>query len=252
MNDIYEQKARKYKYKYLKLKNEYIAEGGMFGMFNWGKKIKTKLNDNDINEQNIKKFLEKLKKSIDSNIIPLYDNGYILGNINLENISLDSDKNVYFDNQNKYLYTNENKVRENKKQNNYPFLLHYFLEIDKTFANKKWLIDFFTNHNLENNYPFLINPHLIKFSTLNDIDQYKLSIIYRNFILPIVKNIDIYGLSMFIYNIFFTNKIKKLKNISNNTYTLIDKLCIDALFNNIDGPRQLSIRLQEIIDSINL
>ena len=32
MNDIYEQKARKYKYKYLKLKNEYIAEGGMLGM----------------------------------------------------------------------------------------------------------------------------------------------------------------------------------------------------------------------------
>ena len=28
MNDIYKQKAEKYKYKYLKLKNEYIGEGG--------------------------------------------------------------------------------------------------------------------------------------------------------------------------------------------------------------------------------
>jgi hypothetical protein len=28
MSDIYEQKARKYKYKYLKLKQEYFGEGG--------------------------------------------------------------------------------------------------------------------------------------------------------------------------------------------------------------------------------
>ena len=156
MNDIYEHKAKKYKYKYLKLKNKYIAEGGMLGMlgmlgmFNWRKIIKTKLNDNDINEQNIKKFLEKLKKSIDSNIIPLYDNGYILGNINLENISLDSDKNVYFDNQKKYLYTNKDKVIQIKNENvlyYYPFLLHNFFEIGKdiNFVSKKWLIDFFTN-----------------------------------------------------------------------------------------------------------
>ena len=98
MNDIYEHKAKKYKYKYLKLKREYIAEGGRPSYF------KTKLNDNDINEQKIKKFLEKLKKSIDSNITPLYDKGYILGNINLQNISLDYFKNVYFDNQNIYHY----------------------------------------------------------------------------------------------------------------------------------------------------
>jgi len=30
MNDIYEQKAKKYKYKYLKLKKQYIAEGGIW------------------------------------------------------------------------------------------------------------------------------------------------------------------------------------------------------------------------------
>ena len=33
MSDIYEQKANKYKYKYLKLKKKYIAEGGEPG--NW-------------------------------------------------------------------------------------------------------------------------------------------------------------------------------------------------------------------------
>ena len=98
MNDIYiyEHKAKKYKYKYLKLKREYIAEGGWRGIFDYFKKEKTKLNDNSINEQNIKVFLKKLKNSIKSNIIPLYDKGFILGNINLENISLDSNINVYF------------------------------------------------------------------------------------------------------------------------------------------------------------
>ena len=215
--------------------------------------IKTKLNDNDINEQNIKKFLEKLKKSIDSNIIPLYDNGYILGNINLENISLDYFKNVYFDNQKKYHYTNKDKVIQIKNENvlyYYPFLLHNFLEIDKdiNFVSKKWLIDIFTN---KIHFNIL---YIEIFKNLDDKEIYKLDTIYDTYILPIVRNIDIYELSKFINNIFYivNGSKKKFLKISNDTYYLINTLTSDALLNKINGPRELSIRLQAIIDSINL
>ena len=160
-------------------------------------------------------------------------------------------KNVYFDNQKKYHYTNKDKVIQIKNENvlyYYPFLLHYFLEIDKTSVTKQWLIDFF------NDKKSIIEPHKIIFYKLTDKDEYKLDTIYGTYILPIVRNIDIYGLGMFINNIFYivdSNK-KKFINISDTTYILIDMLTVDILFNKINGPRELSDRLQAIIDSINL
>ena len=81
MNDIYEYKARKYKHKYLKLKREYIAQGGWMGRITINKflsyndkepyeidKKKKKLIDNSnkasTEQQNLKKKLILLKNDI--------------------------------------------------------------------------------------------------------------------------------------------------------------------------------------------
>ena len=57
MNDIYEQKAKKYKYKYLKLKNEYFGEGGGLKSFFGLKKSKEQIAREESN------LLEARKKS---------------------------------------------------------------------------------------------------------------------------------------------------------------------------------------------
>ena len=54
---------------------------------------------------------------------------------------------------------------------------------------------------------------------------------------------------MFIYKqLFTTYKLKDIKY--NDTKELVNKLCIDAEYNKINGPEDLSNRLQKIIDSI--
>lgn len=156
-------------------------------------------------------------------------------------------------NQKKYDYTNKDKVIQIKNENvlyYYPFLLHNFFEIGKdiNFVRKKWLIDFFTN---KEHFNIL---YIEIFKNLDDKEIYKLDTIYGTYILPIVRNIDIYELSKFINNIFYivNGSKKKFLKISNDTYYLIDTLTSDALLNKINGPRELSDRLQAIIDSINL
>jgi len=102
MNDIYEYKAEKYKYKYLKLKREYYGEGGLKGrktinkirnslgaellpIDNTNKEIDHTKPASD--EQKIfKQKLQILKKSIENDIVPLYKNNEIRGNINYYSI----------------------------------------------------------------------------------------------------------------------------------------------------------------------
>ena len=93
MNDIYEYKARKYKYKYLKLKREYMGEGGAWGRVTKNKvrnildmkllpidKSKIKEINNSkaaSNEQkNFKKKLISLRNSIDISDNIIYGNIY--------------------------------------------------------------------------------------------------------------------------------------------------------------------------------
>jgi hypothetical protein len=58
MNDIYEHKAKKYKYKYLKLKNEYIGEGGnmdygLYGFYSYyGNRLNKRINNTKFYEKN--------------------------------------------------------------------------------------------------------------------------------------------------------------------------------------------------------
>ena len=112
MNDIYEQKARKYKYKYLKLKKntEYIGEGGMFGKFFnfFGNKANTDAEAKAVKatidgikavsevatsknkeHEDFKEKMQNLKTAIEDKIREIYDKNQILGNIN-ENIFKDN------------------------------------------------------------------------------------------------------------------------------------------------------------------
>jgi len=112
MNDIYEYKARKYKHKYLKLKREYIAQGGMRGRITINKvlsyfdkeplvidKQKNKRIDNNnkaSKEQQIfKKKLILLRDNIINIIEEFYKKDQILGNINYDNI-FSNNKNFNF------------------------------------------------------------------------------------------------------------------------------------------------------------
>jgi thiol-disulfide isomerase/thioredoxin len=91
---------------------------------------------------------------------------------------------------------------------------------------------------------------------LEDNIKYNLDFIYTNYIESIARNIDIYGLSLFIYQLF----IKIYKDLTNFNYNndkkinvqqILKILLINALYNNIDGPEELIIYLEGIIDTIN-
>jgi len=248
MSDIYEHKARKYEYKYLKLKKKYIGEGGLFNFLNSDKTIKGmplyKLNNTAINEQNILQILKKLKDGIINTIIPLYNKGYILGNIDFTNISLDYYNNIYFNNQVKYYYKDKDKVQQFKKENNYPFLLHHFYDINQNKVTKQYLINFY------NDYQSDYKPQHLIFQNLDDKEEYNLDEIYDKYILPIAKNIDILALSLFISYILELATKSSKDNKYNETYILAKTLYVDAYFNKINGASDLSERLQIIINSI--
>jgi hypothetical protein len=91
------------------------------------------------------------------------------------------------------------------------------------------------------------------FEKLNDNVVYDINSIYINYILPIAKNADIYALSWSIYEIFFGILFKNIlayKIVNENTNNLVKNLLNDALYNTINGPNDLSKRLDQIINSI--
>jgi hypothetical protein len=92
------------------------------------------------------------------------------------------------------------------------------------------------------------------FQSLEDEKEYFLIDFYTLCIEPIIKNIDIYALSLFIHQLFFSIfgfKTFNLKYINKTTYIILNALLINALYNNIDGPSELIIYLDGIIDSLN-
>jgi len=87
-----------------------------------------------------------------------------------------------------------------------------------------------------------------------DDEEHDLEYFYTNCIKPIAKNIDIYALSLFIYQLFFL-KINNStsfnsKFIKKDTRNILYALLKDALYNNIDGPDELIIYLDGIINSL--
>ena len=92
------------------------------------------------------------------------------------------------------------------------------------------------------------------FQSLRDDKKYSLEEFYTNCIEPIVKNVDIYSLTLFINELFFSIlgfKTFNSKHIDKNTYKIVNALLINAFYNNIDGPAELIIYLEGIIDSLN-
>ena len=107
------------------------------------------------------------------------------------------------------------------------------------------------------------------FESLEDNLQYSFDD-YTKCIEPIAKNIDIYALSLYIYKLFYNffdkiqpfNYFKTSNNFrdyiinlynsfkKNNTLKILNELLINALYNNIDGPEELIIYIEAIINSI--
>jgi hypothetical protein len=255
---LIEKKGLKDKSKYNSIyncKNELIDSADIN---NYGYIISTKvgktfniLDDNDINENNIKQILQNLKNGIDEFITKLYGkdgedgvDGYILGDIKMENMTLDNNK-VYFINYSKmHKYKDKNQVEKFAKESNYPYILKRFFEIKEKNVNKEFLINFFNDNKIT-------NPKDYIFGILKDKEEYNTNEIYEKYILPIARNIDIYALSMFINSILDKNNFIIGQKKSEITDELARSLYIDAIYNKIDGPRILSERLQQIINSID-
>jgi len=89
------------------------------------------------------------------------------------------------------------------------------------------------------------------FQSLKDNILYSID----DFINPIAKNIDIYALSLLIYKLFIgfnDGKIVNIKLFSEKIQIqrIIKALMRNALYNNINGPDELIIYLDGIINSM--
>ena len=215
-------------------------------------------------------ILENLKESIGDLIQKLYDDEYIHGDIKFDNMTLDENLKVYFiDFGFMQKYYDYEKLKLISIHYIYPDILDIFIKISEDEKNNK--ISKLELINLLNSKKFQkegsIQSNLLKktqlifidysrfFDSLEDNTQYSLEDFYTKCIEPIAKNIDIYALSLYIYVLF----IKIYKNTvpfnydfnkDPNTLIILNELLINALYNNIDGPEELIIYIEAIINSI--
>ena len=235
------------------------------------------------NEEDIKRILKNLKTSIEDLITKLYDNNFIHGDLKSPNITLDKNYNVYFiDFGFMKKYDNLYYINGYSQNENYPNILKTFFSIFPitTIPNKKSIFinsDKITKFNLINQlninksrFKNVIEPRLLKytelvyidysffFHSLEDNTEYSPQQIYDMCIEPIAKNIDIYALSLFIYQLFFNifagQSSFNLQIIDNEKMikinAIIKMLLINVFYNNIDGPEELIIYLKAIIDTL--
>jgi hypothetical protein len=227
------------------------------------------------NFEQIRTILINLKKSIDDFIVKLYDQEFYHGDINERNITLDKNNNVYFiDFGLMHHYKEPDTKYDNTQNMNYPIILNKFEKIKlnkpKKYFTKNMIIDSvinelnirpqYFNFYLNNNFPHL-NDKLFYtqfFDVLEDNNSVSISYIYDKCIEPIWRNIDIYALSLFIYNLFIDIQVNKIpprvfdvqKYNHERIKPLLTSLLEDALYNRINHPKELSIKLQEIIDNL--
>ena len=253
-----------------------------------GKSLIQILNNNKISgNNNIIIFLEKLKESIRDLIQKLYDDESIHGDIKFDNMTMTLNNKGEFDDNSKICFIDFGFKQKYNILNTlitynhqYPYILQSFkmiinkykeddfltkselinelikIENDRKRKNEKYdrplimnIIQQHFNNNININYSCF-------FHSLEDNTKYKLIDFYTKCIKPIAKNIDIYALSLYIYGLFFSffSDIKSFYfkfNNNQNTFNILKELVINALYNNIDGPEELIIYLEEIINSIN-
>ena len=239
------------------------------------------------NEKDITTILNNLKTSIEDLITKLYTNNFIHGDLKSPNITLDKNYNVYFiDFGFMKEYDNLYYINGYSQNENYPNILKTFFSIfpTTTIPNDPTKKAFFINsrpitklnliyllNKSKNNFQNIIEPRLLQYTKLFNIDYsfffnslednspYSPQVIYDNCIKPIAKNIDIYALSLFIYQLF--NKIFSGQSSFDSKYindrkmnainAIIKMLLINVLYNNIDGPEELIFYLEAIIDTLN-
>jgi hypothetical protein len=230
-----------------------------------------------INNNNIISILTSLREGIINFIKKLYNNKFVLGDINIRNMTYDDkQQKVYFidfgllyDTANiEALYTNSLNV-------NYSFIIKKFFSkygkediINKNkhliysksdlinalkipfYENRdnadrkviQYFIDlkFDTGHG---EYEKTYNNYLENILFKNWIDDSDKDIyeIYEKYIFPIAINTDIYALSLFIFNI-----------VPESYKSFVKQLLIDAIENKITSPTDLVQRLDKIIKEIQL
>jgi hypothetical protein len=267
-------KARKYKYKYLKLKEEYFGEGG--GMFDFLKNEKTIIPEinkeleyilprivdiKKIYEENCeKKFWHKsdIKKkgqvfgALYRKFSICHTEMYDIKTFIMNNYSLMKDYKYpkivkyFFNMSGKW----KMKLEYNHAQNYENQLKHNITYEDDNFN----LYDLKT---LKKKFPKHIYPYyenLIKEIENNGTLQMHATISLQQFyevhIKPIVKNLDIYLIVMYIKKLFTKYK-NKLKDKYPKIYTLVDDLVLKALYNEINSPLYLLKQIIEINRIIN-
>jgi len=244
---------------------------------------------NDINKSNIKEILTNLSNGIKIFINKLYDEEYLHGDIKIPNMTI-KDNQIYFidfgltdkydKNVTKYNYEYPEFLFNSNNQN-YPIILHLFNKFffnptnDNFKGNKDIYIQILLDthktqqmvslnpyYNAIQNLTLLfenIEEYIKQYieTLLNNLDnekEYTPFQVYDICFKPIAKNIDIYSLSLALYQLFYNNIYQKdftLYNIvSEPTLSLISTLYKDALNNNIENPIVLANRLDIIIDTI--
>jgi hypothetical protein len=240
------------------------------------------------NKDEIITILTNLKESIKDLIVKLYDDGSIHGDLKLANMTLDNNYKVSFIDFGFVTKINEIINITNASGNHQcSDIIYIFMKIIDNFSpffniNNMTSLDLINKINSinqpirkselielinksENEKKNTILPQLLSSTTLSFIDyscffqsledekEYFLIDFYTLCIEPIIKNIDIYALSLFIHQLFFSIWFKtfNLKYINKDTYIILNALLINALYNNIDGPSELIIYLDGIIDSLN-
>jgi hypothetical protein len=247
MNDIYQEKAKKYKYKYLelkRLKRSIELEGG-YWLFDWEwpKWLSTApVNEkNEQNEQSVninpertrfKNLLESLQKKINEELIYLYKDNKILGNIdnkiiNNDQIVFDMTKPIYIipkpENETLGGVTTDevkNKIKEivEKYPLYVPPIINCYFELSENSTNSKLFnsfIDCLKKKELSGK-KLSENEYIQKIGGIfsNDIEtkinqlgtsntlHYDLFYIYKKIIRNLEKDIDYYALTKVICDEF--------------------------------------------------
>jgi tRNA A-37 threonylcarbamoyl transferase component Bud32 len=229
-------------------------------------------NLDDFNNEQIIKILKNLKESIGDLIQKIYDNDSIHGDIKFGNMTLDADLKVYFIDfglMHKYKDLNLDLNSYITQNHQYPEILNIFFNIKKKLINKSMnkteLIELLKKKEYEKDKRYSIilillneiqlqNIDYMNFFELIDDEEHDLDYFYNKCIEPIAKNIDIYALILFIYQLFFKIFDSTIFNrglINDNTIFILKELLKMALYNKINDPKELIIYLDGIINSIN-
>jgi hypothetical protein len=201
-------------------------------------------------------IFKKLKEAIDTFITKLNNEGYILGNINIKNITLGQDNKIYFINYSTMFNLNEKEKIKNNiyskygKTDYYQKILKYFFEIEKDARNDNinmitisYLINFIARQT--KSLPEVIE-FIIPEKYLQDINkEYSIDEIYENIFIPIIKKIDINALCRFIYILYY--KFITQSQQTNETYKKMVQLIGFNLYSTIENHAELSNLLNDVI-----